>query len=273
MQVTFHGVRGSTPAVGAETSRYGGNTACVSIDAAGCPPIVIDLGTGIRNYGATVKGAFEGILLLTHLHWDHIQGLPFFAPLLSPLANARLIGPPQPGEGSLRDVLARVVRPPFFPVALKDLCVGVSIEELDRGQIQAGSASITAARVDHPGPTNAYRVDHDGVSVAYVSDHQQPVDGAISAELLRLVDGVDLLIHDAQYTDDEFVDKSDWGHSTVGFAVEVALAAGVGTLALFHHDPSRDDDGVDELLGLAQAMVEAEDLTVIAASEGLTVAL
>ncbi len=273
MQVRFHGVRGSTPAIGADTRRYGGNTACVEVIADGCPPIVIDLGTGVRQYGESLDGPFEGVLLLSHLHWDHIQGLPFFGPVMQPGARARLIGPPQPDEGSLHAALAKVVTPPFFPVPLATLCSGVTIEELDRASVTIGEAVVTAARVDHPGSTNAYRIDHGGASVAYVSDHQEPADGVISPELLELIAGVDLLIHDAQYTRDEFAAKADWGHSTVDFAVAVAQAAGVSRLALFHHDPARDDDGVDELLVTARSLAGLGGPEVIAAAEGLVAAV
>lgn len=270
MQVTFHGVRGSTPAIGADTRRYGGNTACVEVAADGCPPIVIDLGTGIRRYGQTIDGAFNGVLLLTHLHWDHIQGLPFFGPVMAPGATARLIGPPQPEVGSLVAALHQVVKPPFFPVPLDQLCAGVTIEELDRDTIQIGEASITAARVDHPGSTNAYRIDHRGTSLAYVSDHQESADGSVTDELLALIDGVDLLIHDAQYTRAEFAAKSDWGHSTFDHAVAVAQMASARRLALFHHDPARDDDGVDELLVAARELAGLGGPEVFAAAEGLT---
>lgn len=270
MQVTFHGVRGSTPAVGSDTRRYGGNTACVEVAAEGCPPIVIDLGTGVRQYGEGLDGPFDGVLLLSHLHWDHIQGLPFFGPVMQPGARARLIGPPQPDGETLHDALAQVVKPPFFPVPLATLCAGVTIEELDRGSVTVGEAVVTAARVDHPGSTNAYRIDHRGASVAYVSDHQEPADGVVADELLELISGVDLLIHDAQYTQEEFTAKADWGHSTVDFAVEVARAAEVGRLALFHHDPARDDDGVDALLVTARELSGLGGPEVIAAAEGLT---
>ena len=277
MRVTFHGVRGSTPAIGANTARYGGNTACVTVEVPGAPPIVIDLGTGLRTFGSSFDGPFDGVMLLSHLHWDHIQGLPFFGPIMAPGARARLIGPPQE-DGTLLDVLSRVVKPPFFPVPFSTVCASIAVEELDRASVAAGSATITACRVEHPGPTNAYRIDEagaddSGVSVVYVSDHQQPIDGAMSAELLDMCRGVDLLIHDAQYTQAEFAAKSDWGHSTVDFAVEFALAARVKSLALFHHDPSRDDAAVDELVAYARDLASGTGLAVFAAAEGDSVSL
>jgi phosphoribosyl 1,2-cyclic phosphodiesterase len=254
--------------------RYGGNTACVALEIPGSEPVVLDLGTGLRFFGDTQPhdGSFRAHALVTHLHWDHVQGLPFCVPINREGAQLDVYGPPQEGL-TLAEAFEEFMRPPYFPVRIGELIGDIRFHTVDDSDFAVGDAKVRARYVPHVGPTFGYRVEFGGVSVAYISDHQQPLDGhTIAAEVLELADGADLLIHDAQYTDEEFRLKSHWGHCTVDYALQVAREAGVRRLALFHHDPSHADRDIDRIL--EQARVRAAELgvpEVIAAAEGLTV--
>lgn len=242
-------------------------------------PIVLDLGTGLRPLGHQLEATSDGspvalTALLTHLHWDHIIGLPFCAPLLECGARMEVYGPPQE-SGTLHDVIDRVVVPPFFPVQVKELNGSIEFHEADDGDFAVGSAKIRVRRVPHVGTTFGYRIEADGVSVAFVSDHQAPEDHRTVAEdVLELCDGAELVIHDAQYTPEEFPAKATWGHSTVDFAVHVAAEAGARRLTLFHHDPDHTDDVLDRLVERARCAPGASHLDdVTAAVECSTVDL
>lgn len=254
MQLTFLGVRGSTPSPGEAMNGYGGNTSCVCVMPDDGPGIILDLGTGVRRLD---RGPLKGAALLTHLHFDHVQGLPFCAGLLHPESELDIYGPPQDGQ-TLADAFDAFVRPPVFPVTLEQIPARLKFIETGVDQFElAPGVKVRAAVVPHPGPTYGYRIDADGHSVVYVPDHQQPVaPGAPpSPDVVELARGADLLIHDAQYTHEEFARRSTWGHCTVDYAVDVAVAAGVGHLALFHHDPNHVDGFVDSLVkgGVARA--------------------
>lgn len=272
IDVTFYGVRGSTPCSGPAISRYGGNTSCVLVQVPGELPIICDLGTGLRYFGDAFGTAqpFVGTALVSHLHWDHIQGLPFFSPVLRPGADLQIVGPVQ-DDHSLDEAFAYGLTPPLFPVSLDDLPGNIRFRETSSGCFSLGSAAVTVFPVTHVGPTNGYRIDCGSASVAYISDFQQPEDGslAVSKRVAETCRGVDVLIHDAQYNPDEFAKKSNWGHCTVQYAVEVALAAEARRLVLYHHDPAHDDDWVDEARDYAAGLAGSA-CEVIAASEGLT---
>jgi ribonuclease BN (tRNA processing enzyme) len=275
MRVTFHGVRGSTPCQSDDIQRYGGNTSCVSVDAPGQKPLLFDLGTGLRYYGKGVSTdhLFQGTCLLSHLHWDHVQGLPFFTPLLREGSSLDVYGPAQADGRSLDEVVSFTIRPPLFPVSVDELPGDVRFHDTADSEFSIGAYKVMSRMIPHLGPTLGFRVELNGRSVAYLSDHQQPFDGSLSADAgaLELVEGVDLLIHDSQYTQPEFAAKSTWGHCTVEYAVWLACQSGVKKLALFHHDPSRRDDDLDVLLKCAAQLGERHGLEVIAASEGLAV--
>lgn len=279
VDITFWGVRGSTPCPSEANRRYGGNTACVSIERPGRLPIILDLGTGLRFFGQTQPsdGTFVGHAFVTHIHWDHVQGLPFFVPVLASGAHLTVRAPRPQADLSLADAFGQFLRPPYFPVTAKELHGHIEFVDFDDGDtVEVDGAEITARTVPHVGATNGYRVEVDGLVIAYLSDHQQPVDGTdrIAAGALALCEGADLVIHDAQFTPADFSDKSDWGHCTVDYAVHVAATAGASRLALFHHDPERDDEGVDALLRHARQEGAARGLAeVIAAAEGTTVSL
>ena len=277
MNVTFYGVRGSTPCSCESNRRYGGNTACVAVDLPGMDPIVLDLGTGLRFWGADlpVDEPFHGHALVTHLHWDHVQGLPFFAPVLRPESSLDIYGPAS-DDAALAVAFDEFMSPPYFPVRVADLPGDLRFHAVTDGEFAIGDAKITARSVPHIGATTGYRIERDGVAVVYISDHQQPVDGslAIPDGVLELCEGADLLIHDAQFTASEFVLKSDWGHCTVDFALAIAAQAGVRRLALFHHDPGHDDVLIDSLLLEAREKAARTSIgEVIAASEGLSLSL
>jgi phosphoribosyl 1,2-cyclic phosphodiesterase len=279
MKVTFHGVRGSFPCVTPSNRRYGGNTAAVSLEVAGEPLLLLDLGTGLPLLdGAAGRadqgGGFEATALLTHLHFDHVQGLPFFPPVLEAGTVLDVYGPHQPG-GSLRQAVAGLIGPPYFPVPLDELPADLRFHEVLDETFEVGRAVVTVRPVPHLGPTVGYRVQWDGATLAYVSDHQAPLDlDQVDDAVLELCDGVDLLIHEAQYTPEEFREKPDWGHCTVDYAVLVAQKAGARRLCLFHHDPWRSDDDLDALVAAAgRECVGTSVVEVTAAAEGSTLIL
>ena len=276
LNVSFYGVRGSTPCPCDANRRYGGNTSCVALEAPGHAPIVLDLGTGLRFWGEALDPTvpFVGSALVTHIHWDHVQGLPFFAPVLRKGAQFDVYGPPQDAHASLGDAVNDFMRPPFFPVRTIDLLGDIRFHDVWNEDIELDGAKVRVRPVPHVGLTNGYRIEMGGAVVAYLSDHQMPHDGShtVSDSVLELCDGADLLIHDAQYTVDEFGEKYNWGHCTVDFAVHVADEAGVKRLALFHHDPTHHDGVVDSLLAHARRLAEGTRIgEVIAAYEGLVV--
>ena len=277
INITFHGVRGSTPCHGGEVARYGGNTSCVSVELPGHAPILFDMGTGMRYFGIQQPndGTFRGNVLLSHLHWDHTQGLPFFSPILCPGARLDVYGPAQEDGRTVGDVLRETIRPPLFPIVLADFPGQLEFHDVSDTDFRIGDIEVMARLIPHVGPTCGYRITWGGRSITYMSDHQMPYDGSMKASdaAIELAAGADLLIHDAQYTLKEFAHKSTWGHCTVEYAVWLAGEAGVKQLALFHHDPTRCDEAIDHITRLARLMGERCGVEVVAASEGLTLSL
>ena len=272
LNVAFYGVRGSTPVCGPEVIRYGGNTSCVVLNGNEREPIVLDLGTGLRRFGALRAGRpFAGTALVSHLHWDHVQGLPFFAPVLKPGGRLQVFGPPPEEHVDLRTAFDTFMQPPFFPVRIQDLAGHIEVDHCPGDRFRVGDAQVLAREIPHIGRTYGFRVSRGGSTVAYLPDHQQPSDGSmdVADSVLELADGVDLLIHDAQYLSEEFTRKSDWGHCTIDYALHVAHLAGVRRLALFHHDPLRTDDDLDLQATCARLAGERLGIEVFAAFEGL----
>jgi phosphoribosyl 1,2-cyclic phosphodiesterase len=277
LNVTFYGVRGSTPCPCDANFRYGGNTSSVVVEVPDTPPILLDMGTGLRVYGESLppEAPLRAVALVTHLHWDHVQGLPFFGPVLRRGSRLDVYSPPPDCGMSLAQAFHQSMRPPYFPVHLSQLRGEIRFTEVRNGRFDVGDVTVTVATIPHVGPTAGYRLDWAGRSIVFIPDHQQPSDGSLRVDpaVVALARGADLLIHDAQYTAKEFRKKSDWGHSTIEFAVEVAEQAEVGMLALFHHDPAHTDDFVDGLAAEARAVSRRRSMKIFAAHEGLTLAL
>jgi ribonuclease BN (tRNA processing enzyme) len=256
VKATFWGTRGSLPSPRPGTTRYGGNTSCVEVRTGDGSVILLDAGSGIHRLADFGTGTTRVDVLLTHLHMDHILGLGFFGALFQPDLEVHIWGPPSTTL-DLRTRLSRYLSPPLFPVRLTDLPCKLELHDAPRGTFDLPSASVTAELVCHPGPTLGYRLAADGATLTYIPDHE-PALGQTAFLASRewtsgfsLMAGVDLLIHDSQYTDEEYPSHVGWGHSTINQTMSLAEAAGVGTLAPFHHDPSHNDVQLDKLFSAA----------------------
>lgn len=277
VDVTFFGVRGSTPCSSDALSRYGGNTSCVVVRHGDDRPIVLDMGTGLREFGAAHGNCdpIDASLLVSHLHWDHVQGLPFFSPVHHAESDVTIYGPPH-GDTGLRESFNGMMQPPYFPICCDHLPDGIRFQTSWDERFAIGETKVTTRSVPHVGQTNGYRIEIGGVVVAYVPDHQEPLDDPqrVDAGVLELCGGADLLIHDAQFTAEELLARPSWGHCTAAYAVEVAAQSGVKSLALFHHDPWHDDDMIDRLLAETRELAATRGVHhVFAAAEGQTVQL
>ncbi len=257
MIVTFYGVRGSLATPGPSTTRYGGNTSCVRVTGPDGSVLVLDAGTGVRTLGLELPRALRRVdVLLTHLHLDHIVGLGFFGPLYDPRMEVHIWGPAS-ATLDLEARLRRYLSSPLFPVPLGDLPCRLELHPVLRGRVAIGPFGVTVARVCHPGPTVGYRIETGRASLAYLPDHE-PALGARRFPLepewtsgFELAGGADLLIHDAQYTREEYPGHVGWGHSSIHDALAFARLAGVKHLLPFHHDPSRGDAGLEAAVSAA----------------------
>jgi phosphoribosyl 1,2-cyclic phosphodiesterase len=277
VQVFFCGVRGSTSAPGTAYVRYGGHTSCVALAHDGAAPsLVLDGGTGLANLDRMLGDApFDGTILLGHLHWDHTQGLPFFAAGARPGHRVRVL---IPGQGADPErVLARAFSPPHFPVKPSALGPGWSFTAIEEGEHALEGFSVVARQIPHKGGrTFGFRVADGTSSIAYFSDHH-PLAlgpgpdglGEFHSAAVELAADVDMLIHDAQYTAAELPGLAHLGHSCAEYAISLADAAGARQVGLFHHAPRRTDNEIDELASRAIG----GPVPVFAAAEGLTVHL
>lgn len=289
LRVRFWGTRGSIPTPGAQTVRYGGNTPCTEIRTDDGWLIILDAGTGIRELGRDLlqrsNGApIKGDIFLTHAHWDHIQGIPFFAPIFG-RGNHFTIWGSQSLEKSVDRVVRDQMSPVVFPVTFEELDASIDFRDLAEGTRTEGTGyEVTSFAVQHPGGALGYRFSEpggNGGALVYVSDNElasHPRYGSAPdwrERMVAFVRGAKVLIHDSTYTTDEYDHHRGWGHSTFQDSVELALEAGVGTLVLFHHEPRRTDDQLDVCLAECRAMVQARGgaLQVVAAAEGLTLTL
>jgi phosphoribosyl 1,2-cyclic phosphodiesterase len=256
VKVKFWGTRGSLATPGSDTLRYGGNTSCVEVRSRGGDLLVLDAGTGIRPLGDVISRDTRRIdILISHLHMDHIQGLGFFEPLFWPDVEVHLWGPSSTTLG-LHARLSRYLSPPLFPVRLYDLpCRPVLHDVVELGHFSAGPFEVDARLVCHPGPTVGYRIACDDVVLAYMPDHEPSLGVDELPEDRSWIPGMevareaDLLIHDAQFTHDEYPRYVGWGHSALPHTLAFAKAAEVALLVPFHHDPSHTDQALDRLYG------------------------
>jgi phosphoribosyl 1,2-cyclic phosphodiesterase len=274
MKVTIWGVRGSQASPGPDTVRYGGNTSCVEVCAVPDARVVLDAGTGMRLLGARLPEEVKRIdVLLTHLHMDHIQGLGFFAPLFVPDFEVHIWGPAS-ATLDLRTRLTRYMSPPLFPVRLPELPCDLHVHDLHDAPVSVPGLSVRAALVCHPGATVGFRLEGAGGSLAYLPDHEPVLASARFAESpewcsgFEIAAGVDMLIHDAQYTDAEYEDRVGWGHSTMAHTLAFAQLAKVKRLVPFHFDPAHDDGMLDAFFNGVEAPGGA--FTIEPAREGMT---
>ncbi|HMC36446.1 MAG TPA: MBL fold metallo-hydrolase [Actinomycetota bacterium] len=261
MRVRIWGCRGSLAAPGPETVRYGGNTSCVELRPSDGRLLVIDAGTGARNLGVSLgKNRPDRIdILLTHLHLDHIEGLGFFGPVWDPGCEVHIWGPPSPLR-SLREDIAKYFSPPLFPVHLDDLPSHLVIHDVPEEEWEIGAVRVRAQPVNHPGPTVGYRIEDEGKVLTYISDHEP----ALGIDLrtvepdwisgYALAYGSDVLLHDAQYTEDEYPGRVGWGHSSIAHMVTFALITKTRRLIMFHHDPLHSDAQLEAMLVRAKEL-------------------
>lgn len=297
MKITFWGVRGSIPTPGKQTVRYGGNTPCLEVRLDDDELIILDAGSGIRNFGEDLINNGESLnahLLITHPHWDHIQGFPFFKPAFISGNELTIFATERP-EKSLAEVISEQMNRIYFPVQLHELKAKIHFKPIkDEGTIKLPACTVHTIYVNHPGFTVGYRLESKGKSFVYISDNE-PYDRQLGAYLSnfeplvkqrfestegdpnrRIFDfcrGADVLVHDATYTPEEYIDRVGWGHSHYLFTLRVAAEAGVKKLILFHHDPAHDDDKVDDILKKCRKEIRTRryEFECDAAAEGMVV--
>ncbi len=267
------GTRGSIACAGPQTVAYGGDTACVEVRTSDGGLIALDAGSGIRALGAATRIEGRVDVLLTHLHMDHVQGLPFLGPFLDPRYEIHVWGPGSTTQ-SLKDRLARYLSPPLFPVRVRDL-PHVEFHDVSPGSFMLGSVKVTTDLICHPGSTVGYRLEESSRVITYMPDHE-PALGRSSISKrgdwvsgYALARGADVLIHDSQYTDEEYEAKPGWGHTSHSQLLDFAALCEVGSVVTFHHDPSHDDGMLDDVHD--ELIRRADGFQLIPGTAGLTV--
>ena len=254
MKLRIWGSRGSIASPGTGTKRYGGNTSCVEVRASGSEPVILDAGTGIRELGVRLveEGVERIFLLLTHLHVDHLEGLGMFEPIWRPQTELHIWGPASP-VASLEERIATYFSPPLFPVHLSEVPATIEYHDASESEWQTDGARFVSTAIIHPGPTVGYRIEAGGRIVAYLTDHEPALGADLRSDPPQWISGfglaheADLLIHDCQYTPEEYHGRFGWGHSTTEHAALFARTARVDRLMLFHHDPMHTDDQLESM--------------------------
>lgn len=283
VSVEFWGVRGTLPAPAATSVRYGGNTSCMSVVLPRGERFIFDAGTGIRSLGAHIMASGErqsSAILITHPHWDHINALPFFAPLYVPGNQHQICGPAQPGA-PMRELVRSQMDGTFFPITPRELGADITYTDLRPGRSRILGTEVHAIQLMHPGTCLGYRLDYGGRHIAWITDQELSQPGmpgfsqAYVEQLARFLDGVDLLVTDTTYTDAEYPKRVGWGHSSVSQVADLAHRAAVKTLCIAHHDPAQTDDDIDHKLDAAGQALAAlgSRVTVTAPAEGDTLAV
>jgi phosphoribosyl 1,2-cyclic phosphodiesterase len=270
IQARIWGARGSVPTPLPSTCRYGGNTACVELDFSNKQRIILDAGTGIRSLGIALARshapARDYHIFLSHFHWDHLQGLPFFPPIYNPASTITFYSSRRPEE--LREILHRQMVTPYFPVLFDDLAASMRFIEICEQPLVLGEVEISSFELTHPQGAHGYRVSHRDRTVVYATDHEHGEREA-DRRLLHAARGADVLFYDAQFTPEEYQSHRGWGHGTWLEAVRVGAKAGVKQLVLFHHDPGHDDLQIDRMLEDARSHFP----DTVAAMEGDTISV
>ena len=278
LTIRFRGVRGSIPCTNPQMSRYGGNTSCVEVRN-GDQLLILDAGTGIRGLGENLRAEFgsraiSASLLISHTHWDHIQGLPFFAPAYSSENNIRIIAPA--GRlAAMEHALRNQMDPIYFPVGFEQMNGLREIAELVSDHARVGSFSVDVVVLNHPGGCVGFRIEANGVAIGYLPDHEpyKNANGGADTRQIALIDFVrelDLLILDTQFTETEYQRHITWGHGSLPESVALAINGNVRRLALFHHDPSHNDEQIDQMVEAARKLASRTRLIVFGASENGT---
>ncbi|MBI5177946.1 MAG: MBL fold metallo-hydrolase [Nitrospinae bacterium] len=291
MKLQFWGVRGSIPAPGPDTAHFGGNTSCLHLMAEGQPAIILDAGTGIRKLGIELlrnhKDKKEIHLLFSHTHWDHIQGLPFFAPLYIPGFSIHIYGPVH-YEKSLEHILDQQMEYTYFPVRVAELQAKISYHELKEESFNIGDITVRTKYLNHPVLCLGYRFERNGKAIVYCTDHEpyynflgeddggEEVNMVVEDQNNRLKDfirGADLLVMDTQYTEEEYPSHQGWGHSSTVHNVGLIANCGIKRLAMFHHDPDRTDADEKKIVELMRRLGKDAglDVEIFGAREGLSI--
>jgi phosphoribosyl 1,2-cyclic phosphodiesterase len=274
------GTRGSIPTPGPETVRYGGNTTCFELRHAG-QRLIFDAGSGIRPLGLDVveKGPDTIHIFLTHFHWDHIQGFPFFAPLYDPEDSIKVVGPKQK-DIDVQNLFAGQMGPIYFPVPYSVVAAEMEFEHLNEGEYELGDVRMEVMRVKHPSFVIGYRIHVGGKTICLVPDNEMEGDmydvgPGWEKRIVDFVGDADVLVHDSMYTEEEYQRRAGWGHSTFSQSVRLAEEAGVGQLLFFHHDPTRADDELDRIVARMRddALARGSRVELDAATEGVDIAL
>lgn len=276
MEIKIWGCRGSLPTPGEATLRYGGNTTCLEISFESSPPLIVDAGSGIRLLGKKLHEEDRHrqlCMLLTHSHWDHLIGFPFFSPAYDSRYTINVCGGPT-AQSSLRNYLAHQMQAPYFPVEFDVMRATFRFQCPDLGANCSQADEVRAIPLNHPNGGYGFKLSEGGKSFVFLTDNELDFshEGGLSRQMyVEICRGADLLLHDAQYTEEEYAQTRGWGHSRFSDAVDLAIDAGVGRLGLFHHDPDRTDDDLDQRLEECQERIRkaGSDLECFAAADGM----